>query len=422
MDTFNKFQESSTLTAAEKSQLDKKIAVGLEGPKTHKTIFRFLVPALTVTVVMAFVLIAGLAYFTNRDPNSINTEIPGVVKISAESILKEAITTINEMKQGKDLLVFQYKETDNSPYSYTTGINGSYQLVTQTLDLNGARYKSVNEEVYPENSQRQIIQDDGSVVTQFFPNYTYVTYITDNTMYSYMDDSNNLTVTELNLDVATYDMQDPAAAQVDMLNYVLNYIKPVDYAEQTITVGEKEVKTYMIGFDYQYKGFVNNTDLQDYTYHTQIFFDAENHLPVKVVDNRVDGNTVETFQTEYLKMDYSSSTKAAKDAIFALDLTDFNVSENSDQNKLQTVGMATITGKINSMNWGEIYNKPVLETLDGKTVWLQGNSFYDWSIVRPSILSRYLVGKTVQLTGLVVNDPSYGEIMYVDSYKLISGQ
>jgi hypothetical protein len=119
-------------------------------------------------------------------------------------------------------------------------------------------------------------------------------------------------------------------------------------------------------------------------------------------------------------MSYSNVAKADRDALFVLDLTKFAVNGGAHFG-YQVGAITTLSGAVTSKNSGEIYNQPVL-TVNGGTnaeqqVWLEGSSFYDMEIARPSVLSRFLMGKSVTATGLLLIGDT-DNVLLVNSYQL----
>lgn len=426
MDTFQNFQKSSQLTSAEISRLDEKMETIIKPAKKLNLFDKLLKPLTALAFVSVAIVIVAISLLNSSETSN---NLPNLItKVSAELIIKEAINSVSQLKEGKNLLTYRYVQTDNS-----TVLSDVYNVqdILYTLDFEDNRYSIVRNESRSFGQELVKIQEDGSEVTQYFPKHSYISTGINNTVYSYVEtegatkDPNFptlLTKKEYPGEVFNYMLQDPLQSQEEMLKYVLNFIKPTSFTEEQIIVNNEPINTYRIDFDYNYKGFLDYYNIENVEYSASIYFDSSTYLPVKVIDTRLTGAT-EVFQTEYLTIDYSNLTKPERDSLFSIDLNDFKITEGDPIN-YEVIGETVVAGTVDSENIGEIFNLPILNAInnDQSTTkyWMNGNLFYDSQIGRPSILARFLIGKEVELKGLLLKDSSNLTLL-ISEYKITGG-
>ena len=419
MEIFNKFSKDSTLTKREIDIMDKKIFNSFAKPQNNLSWLTKSFLTIFLTLTLTVVVIAGITLLNQRGSEDFT------IKVSAQSIIMDAITRLQQIREGMNLLNFTYLETDNSPYAYTSDVSGQ-QKVIFTLDLTSQRYKSERQEIYPEGTKKEEIQPDGSVLTRYYSNHTYYIYANENIEYhldsgpGWFPGTGWLSKVTLNKEVADYNFEDPVLVQEEMLSYVLKNFTPSEYKEEKILIDGKEIDTYLIGFNYKYNSFASDYTYVDSDYKAEIYFDKETQLPVRIVDTKLSAGVPEIYITDFLEIKYSKLAQDDLEKVFEFDHNAYEIGSEMNetaQNGYTVLGKMTLTGDLVSKNYAEIYLKPVLNTNDKEQIWLEGNRMYNFGIARPTILSRFLSGKEVEVTGLVYTNPYYGKIMLIDSYK-----
>lgn len=396
MENLESFMKTNILSKEEESKLDNLVLREVRKKPNVMNVFY----KLAVTVCMLLFIGVGMYFLPEEQRRKV------VKPVSAQEVLEQTYNKIQSLIKQPGILHYEYvvvtEHEDIESYD-------NFEIEVYVSTENN-KYKSSYVKTRSEGELVDRGLGDGSF--QQFPRDEVVIFNDGKNEYifnDYTENYRNLTPEMINIEHNGY---------LSGLASFYEFLLENDNGQYTLTEKLIEGKqAYVITFDY--KGAVMDVlqkgidyDLLEKTYQAEIIIDKESLLPILNRTNVKDESFVDTQYEKFTKFELLESKEDESIFDFKEYMRNARTSENPtvysdfDYNK-------EITGEVRQNNPGE----DIIEVAfyDGPNKYnIEGNLLQDRIISKPTIIGKFLSGKTTTIKGFSTKT-GYGNVFWIQS-------
>lgn len=422
---FKKVKDEIKMNNAEEKVFKAKMDIAWEkyGFRKQENTFpifkKFVFLALSIFILIGVLLTIRPNFIIEKEKINILKNKP----VSAKEVIKKMIFKAEQIKKEGNTAHIKYNiKTTN------TNINNNYsKYIDAYYDLESPMYKIHSNQIFEVKKYNKVQKEDGSVVTVEQNPFSYNFYFNlKEKVTEQFETSNRDNGASLFIDKEYYPKLFQSMTPIDSIyeniksfELILNSIDDNLIDEEQIDINEMQIEAFKISFPFKLEGWDNeNHKTKIYSHQITIWINKESFLPIRQIIENIDKQ--QSIMITYDIIEYINLEHDLKNDFYSFQYENpkDTITYDFDQSNNKNLGFATIKGKVDSQFLGEIFTLGKITNEDGSEYLLDGFLMVDWDSAIPTTVTLFLIGKNVELQGLII-DCGYAKKLFVTNYKIL---